>query len=149
MSVLKQIEVPITSERADENIIRIVAFEVAILSGISILIQNYFIAFFLALDFALRAFSNGNWSVLKQIARVVAKGLNISAKAIFAPPKKFAASLGVVFSLLIGILSVLDFHLAATAVGGLLIFCAILESIFSVCIGCYVYTFISKIKNKQ
>jgi hypothetical protein len=110
------------------------------------LFQNYFLALFLAIDFSIRAFTNGKLSVLKLIGTITAQLLKIEPKPIFAPPKKFAALLGFIFSLLIAALLFLQLNTIALTIGSLLIFCAILESVFGICIGCYVYTFISKIK---
>jgi hypothetical protein len=146
MSRIEKIELPISNERANENVIRIVAFQVVILTTITLLFQNYFLALFLAIDFSIRAFTNGKLSVLKLIGTITAQLLKIEPKPIFAPPKKFAALLGFIFSLLIAALLFLQLNTIALTIGSLLIFCAILESVFGICIGCYVYTFISKIK---
>jgi len=149
MSKIEKIELPISSERANENVIRLVAFQVVILTAIILVIQNHFLALFLSIDFLIRAFTNGKLSLLRLMGTIFAKLLKIEPKPIFAPPKKFAALLGAVFSLMITVLFLFNFNIAAIIVGGLLIFCAVLESVFGICIGCYVYTFISKIKTKN
>lgn len=146
MSNQSRSSVQIIDDRANENVIRIIAFQTVVLTGIVIYYQSYLMALLLAIDFSIRAYSSGNLSLLKQIAMVISKALKISPKPIFAPPKKFAASLGFIFSLLIATLYVFQLNSFAIVVGGLLIFCAILESVFGICIGCYVYTFINKFK---
>jgi hypothetical protein len=142
----QEIKTQILDERANENVIRIVAFQVVVLTSIAIYFQSYLLALFLALDFSLRAFGSGKYSILKHIGIFISKALNIPPKLIFAPPKKFAASLGFVFSLLVAAFFIFHFNWLAIIVGGLLVFCAILESLFGICIGCYVYTFINKFK---
>ena len=129
----------------DENLIRVVAMEVAIISSFALLFQNKLIALFLIVDFALRAFTHQT-SPLGYIAKLFKT--MVVPKPIFAPPKKFAAALGFVFSLSILILFVLEFNIPALVVGGLLIGCALLESVLKICVGCYIYTwFVAPFKN--
>lgn len=142
------ISCPISSERVNENVIRIVAFQVILLTALAIYFQNGFIAIFLAVDFAIRANSDGKFSLLRQIGISFTKILSIQPKPIPAAPKKFAASLGIVFSILVGVFYVLEFNLVALIIASLLILCAVLESVFSVCIGCHVYSFINQFKKK-
>ena len=73
-----------------------------------------------------------------------------SPKPIFAPPKRFAAGLGLLFSL--GIAACLHLHYPAAtyAIAGILILCAALEAAFNICLGCYVYNWIvAPIVNKR
>lgn len=46
---------------------------------------------------------------------------------------------GQVVVLTVFFLFVFDAHYPALVVGGILVFCAVLESVFKVCLGCYAY----------
>jgi hypothetical protein len=122
----------------EENAVRFVAGQVVILSVIVLITQSALLALALGIDFSIRSFTS--WpSPLAFIAKLLVKNLNITPVRIFAAPKKFAATVGAVFSFSIFLLFFFEFTTAAYAVGGILIFCAALESVFKICVGCYVY----------
>ncbi len=125
----------------DENVVRIIAGLVSITTIITLLLSSWQLALILTIDFATRAFSTLP-SVLAAFAKVIAKSLKLKPKPIFAAPKKFAAMLGAIFSSLILILLSTHFFLAALIVGVLLLLCAVLESVFKICLGCYIYNWI-------
>ncbi|MGV8093605.1 MAG: DUF4395 domain-containing protein [Mangrovibacterium sp.] len=125
----------------DENRTRIVAAQVTILTVITLITQWKFPAFLLAVDFALRAFTSQP-SPLAAVAKVIVHLSELKPKPIFAAPKKFAAALGFVFSLAVLILLYAKLVTGAYIVGGILILCAILESVFRMCLGCYVYNWV-------
>lgn len=135
---------PVSDQKANENVIRIIAFYVVLITLISLYSGNPLPAAFLSLDFFLRAYTNGRFSILKQLSAPTATVLHIRPRPIPAAPKKFAAALGFVFSLLVVVTQLLGLDAASLVIGGLLVVCAVLESVFAICIGCYVYTFISK-----
>jgi hypothetical protein len=137
---------PVSPEKANENIVRIIAIQVIIFSFISLVLNNYLISLFLIFDFALRSFTEGNYSPLKKIGIYFNLFLKLEPIIIPAAPKKFAAGLGVVFSSLISIALIFNWSLISMILGSLLIFCASLEGFFGVCIGCYVYSFLQKLK---
>ncbi len=132
---------PISSEKVNENIIRTIAIQVVILTVISIVFNNYIISLLLTLDFSLRAFNSGKFSLLKLISKQVVTSINIKVKPIDAAPKKFAAALGFFFSLVIAVLQILNLLFTAKLVGFVLIFCALLEGVAGICLGCIVYTY--------
>ncbi len=125
----------------NENVVRIIAAQVVVLGIVIIFTQSTFIALFLAADFALRAFTYLQ-SPLAIVAHKIAELFHLKRKLIFAPPKKFAATLGFTFSLFIALLLYFNLPLAAIATAGVLIGCAVLESVFKVCLGCYAYNLI-------
>ena len=95
----------------------------------------------LAVNFALRAFTTGHLSPLKYVAKGIADQLRLAKKPVDAEPKKFAAALGMAFSIFIITFQLSGFILAANLVGAILIFCATLEAGFNICLGCIVYTY--------
>jgi Domain of unknown function (DUF4395) len=144
-----KITCPISTQKANENVARMIALFVITISLLSVVFNNYLLTAFLALDFTIRTFTSGNYSVLKFVSKQIALVFRIKEKPVDAEPKKFAASLGLFFSFSICILQFLDEFFAGKVVGSVLIFCALLEAAVSVCLGCMVYSyFILPLKNK-
>lgn len=123
---------------ADENVARLIAAQIVVIALLSLLTQWTFPAFFLTADFALRAFTYQP-SPLAAIAKLLADLYGLPPKLIFAAPKKFAAGVGFVFSLAVFVLFLFHLYIAAWIVGGVLIFFAVLEAVFRIYVGCYVY----------
>ena len=99
---------------------------------------------FLLIDFSLRGFLNGKGSLLKLTAQKIVKHFSLKPKTINAAPKEFAAKIGFAFTLLILFSQVANYNSLAFIFGGVMISCTLLESIFSVCLGCYFYSFLSR-----
>lgn len=125
----------------DETIVRLVASQVILLTILTLFTQWVVLALFLTIDFAIRAFTKLP-SPLAFIGKGISKLANTKPHPIFAPPKRFAAALGFVFSLTISALLYFGFIYVAYITGGILLFCAILESVFKICLGCHVYNWV-------
>jgi len=128
----------ISNYYVDENVVRIIAAQVAIITALAIMNHWIFSLVLLVGDFALRAFTHQP-SPLVALAKIVSYLLKLKPKPIFAAPKKFAAGFGFVFSLSALIAFQFNFEIAAYVLGSILIVCAALESVFKICVGCYVY----------
>jgi hypothetical protein len=140
---------PVSPDRVNENSTRVAAFFTIIITVIGLYFNSYIIFFLMALDFALRAFSDGKWSVIRNLSIHIVNLLKIKTKLIDASPKKFAAGMGMTFCLAIGLLIIFDLNLSSIIVGCVLIAAALLEGGFNFCLGCTIYTlfvqpFISK-----
>lgn len=122
----------------DENVVRIIASQVIAISMVSLFTQRVWPLSLLLVDFALRAFTLGP-SPLAAIAKMIVRVLKLKPKPIFAAPKKFAALTGFIFLMMILLLFLLNLYPAAYLVTGILMVCAVLESVFKICLGCYVY----------
>lgn len=133
--------VNIPRNQLNENVVRIVALLVVIATLVTLAYNWIFLAVILAIDFALRSFTRAT-SPLAYIAKSVSRYLKLKSKPIFAPPKKFAAALGFIFSVLIALFLYLNLLIPAYITGLILIICATLESAFNICLGCYVYNWI-------
>ncbi|MBF6598557.1 MAG: DUF4395 domain-containing protein [Fermentimonas sp.] len=131
----------IPRNQLNENNIRIVALLVVIVTLITLAYSWIFLAVILAIDFALRSFTRVP-SPLAFIAKSASRYLKLKPKHIFAPPKKFAAALGFIFSILIALFLYLNLLIPAYITGLILVLCATLESVFNICLGCYVYNWI-------
>jgi hypothetical protein len=136
------INCPISTDRVDENVTRIVSFVMAAFFLAGIILKSYILVFLIAVDFAVRAFTNGKYSVIRSISKSIAGLLKLKSKPIDAAPKKFAAGMGMVMSALTGVLLFFGNFTAAYLIGAVLIFCAFLEGAFALCIGCHIYSFI-------
>lgn len=134
------ISCPVSAERVNENVVRTVALEVLMLAIISLSAANYIISGILAADFAIRAFTKGDFSVLRFIALQINKILQLKIVPIGAAPKKFAAGVGFVFALSISVFQYLQMPYAAYSIGAILLICAFLEGVLGFCVGCVVYT---------
>lgn len=133
----------------DEHVVRFIAAQVALITILSLVFNSVFPLFLLLADFALRAFTLQP-APLAAVAKIIVDLWQLKPKPIFAAPKKFSAAVGFVFSLAILVLLLLKYSTAAYIVGGLLIFFAVLESVFKICVGCYVYDWVvSPILNKR
>jgi len=95
----------------------------------------------LAADFYLRAFTTGKYSPIKIAARHFGNYVGVGLKPTDAAPKKFAAGIGLVFTIAIANLQWFGFTVLADSLGTMLLICAILESFFGYCLGCVIYTF--------
>lgn len=131
----------ISKNHVNEHVVRLVAAQVLILTLAVVLTSWEWLAFLLAVDFALRAFTRIP-SPLALIARSLANTFKLAPKPIFAAPKRFAAGLGLLFSLLIGIFLSINWPITALVTAIILAFCALLEAAFNICIGCYIYNWV-------
>ncbi|MCC7467168.1 MAG: DUF4395 family protein, partial [Saprospiraceae bacterium] len=61
-----------------------------------------------------------------------------------AAPKKFAAGIGMVFAFAIAGSLFLQWTWTAGILSGVLLFCALLESALSYCVGCVVYALLQR-----
>lgn len=136
----------LTNGQADENIIRIIAYLVVLITFTGIVSHNWIPSFFLFLDFSIRAFGNSRFSLLKQLASQTAYLFRVPVKPIYAAPKKFAAGIGAALCLTIATTQFFQLESTALILSATLLGFATLESFFGICAGCYVYTFIQKLK---
>lgn len=150
MKNLINIICPVSKRKTDENTTRIVAVLTVIITVTALLANSYLVLFLLAADFALRSFTKGTGSPLKILSGQIAGMLNIRNKKLTdAAPKKFAALLGMTFSLLTGLFLAVQLPVAAIITASILVFCAFLEGAFGYCVGCFVYSILTASENKQ
>ena len=133
----------------DEQAVRFIAAQVVVIAFLALVFNGIFAIILLVADFATRAFTLQP-SPLAAVARIVADLLKLKPKPIFAAPKKFSAAVGFVVSFVLLVLVLMNYYTAAFIVGGVLIFFAVLESLFKICVGCYLYNwFVAPIINKR
>jgi hypothetical protein len=125
----------------NETSARIVAGTVAVLAVIAIAFQQGWLLPVLAYGFLARALTGPTLSPLGLLAtRVVTPRLSVTHRYSPGPAKRFAQSVGAVFSLTATVLwYVAGQHTAALALLGVLAVFASLEAAFGLCLGCRVF----------
>jgi hypothetical protein len=97
----------------------------------------------LVYGFLARVLGGPRYSPLGQfVTRVVTPRLHVEHRFVPGPPKRFAQSVGLVFSGGALLSVALGSHLVAVVLIVFLVFAATLESVFAVCLGCIVFGFL-------
>ena len=129
--------------KVPEVVVRATAIEVTVIAVLSIAFASPWPVLFLMLDFATRAFISPKLSPLATLSRVVwVPALNLKGPEIFYTPKKFAARIGFVMTLLSAVLYFLGLSPAGGAVIAVLALFSFMEGAFRYCVGCKIYTFL-------
>jgi bifunctional ADP-heptose synthase (sugar kinase/adenylyltransferase) len=142
-----EIQCPVDFVSMNENKARLTALLVLILGTIFLITGLWFIMAFLVIDFLLRANNLGKYSLLAILSDAVIKQLKIKNKPTDRAPKRFAAGVGLVFTMGILILTLLHLDTATLLVTLVLLLFAFLESFVGFCAGCYVYSMLQKLGN--
>ncbi|MBS2100274.1 DUF4395 domain-containing protein [Carboxylicivirga linearis] len=137
---MKNVVCPVSPDRILEAQPRISALFVVVLLTIYLLTQLWLIPAFLFVDFLLRGYTSGKYSLIGSVSKYFALKYYSHTRKIDKAPKIFAARLGVVFSLLITVLSVVSVSAWGSVFALILIAFASIECFFNFCVGCYVYT---------
>ena len=140
-----ELECPVDFITVNENKVRLTALNVFILAVIYLIVPNWAIPAFLTIDFFLRGYNFGKYSLLNLFSEKEVQLFNIKAKPIDQAPKRFAAKIGFIFSLAILAATVFNCSTAAIVLAIVLTLFAFLESFVGFCAGCYVYTFYLKL----
>ena len=139
------VECPTNFTPVNQNRIRLVALFVFILSVLYLVMPHWSIAALLVIDFFFRAFNKGTYSFLGWFSALLVKRFSLPNKPIDSGPKEFAAQLGFFLSDFLFIAAAIGFQTAGICIAGILALFSFLESAFSFCAGCYVYTFYRRI----
>ncbi len=133
---------PIAGYKVDENGARWVALGVVLLVVLAVLADMHAatpVYVFLVLDFAARAFSRPSLSPLARLSGRILSATGARPRRVDAGPKRFAARIGLGFSLAALASTLTGFHAVAASVALTLAFCALLEAAFGFCVGCSMY----------
>jgi len=122
----------------DENVAALTAYQVVLITVFGIYFRQQWLLFFLAFDFFVRA-AGLFTSPLAFVAKKITAFLFFENKPVFAAPKRFAAFLGFLMSVIITF-----FYDSQTGVllGFVLVILAAIESVFKICIGCCIYNYL-------
>ena len=131
---------------ANETSARVVAGGVVIISTAFLLTNSTLILLALTYGFAARVIAGPAFSPLALlVTRIVTPKLNFNHKFVPGPPKRFAQTIGLTFAASALVLTLLDYSFAANLVIAALIFAATLESVFAICLGCIMFSFLMKL----
>ena len=137
---------PISTKRVDSNMVRIIAFQIVLLTLILLFTQEKLIALLIFVDFVLRALRLPQFSPLAVIGRTVLRFFTVEPKLSDESPKRFALYLGLATSFFIALFVIFGLVKAALFLTMVLLICALLEALFDFCIGCKLYYVIQIIK---
>lgn len=123
---------------------RLVALTVAGIMLLGLATSLSVAAAFLSCDFFLRGFVPGGPSPLALVARELCRRLGLSEQPVNAKPKRFSARLGFGMALAIFLTSLAGLHSTAVVLACLLLACAALEGLFSLCAACLIYSLLHR-----
>ncbi len=126
---------------------RLVAGGVVLLCAAAIVFDQPWLTAVIAYGFLARVLTGPKLSPLGQlVTRVITPRLNVAAKLVAGPPKRFAQGIGAVVSLAAAVLALgFGLHTEAYLVLGALIVAAGLESVFALCLGCKLFAFLMRL----
>jgi len=130
---------PISFNRVDANLVRIIALQVVVIALLLIFTQELFVALLLFFDFSVRVLKLKKLSILAYFAHFIIKYFKIEAKYCDEAPKRFALYLGIVIITLFTLLYFFQLNVLASILVGILLLCAFLEATLDYCIGCKIY----------
>ncbi len=131
---------------ANETSARLVAAGVVLMSAFFLLTNSTLILVALTYGFAARVAAGPTFSPLALfVTSVVTPKLNFNHKFVPGPPKRFAQTIGLTFAATALALALLDYSTAAQLVIAALIMAATLESVFAICLGCIMFSFLMKL----
>lgn len=139
---------PISLNRIDSNMVRVIAFEVALFTIMFIFTQESFFAVVLLFDFLIRALRLNYLSPFGLFANFILSLSSLTPKLCDESPKRFALYLGLIISSAIVLFFMVGFSTTAMAISAVLLVCSILEMAFDFCIGCKIYYYIVLIQRR-
>jgi hypothetical protein len=137
---------PVGNGWVNSNQVRINAAIICVSAIVAFIFINPFIIALLAFDFFNRGFSKKPISFVNSISGKVVAAFDLSYKKENKAPKQFAAKIGFFMTLLALLCYSLGFNTVFLSVVAVLILFSFLESAFSFCAGCVVYTILVKAK---
>lgn len=126
---------------------RLVAAMVAMLTIATLLTEHQFVVGFLLYGFIARVATGPTLSPMGLIAtRIIVPAFGNPTKLVAGPPKRFAQTIGLIFSAIAFVMLLLDFILVFKITLSILVIFALLESIVGFCAGCFVFNYLMKWK---
>ncbi|WP_353662120.1 DUF4395 domain-containing protein [Hydrogenimonas sp. SS33] len=134
---------PISNERVNERVARIVGALVFVFALLTIFRPQPLWLILLLADFTARSFYRP-WSPFARLARPLAERLG-EPQVVDAAPKIFAARIGLGMTAA-ALLAYATHHIELLrVVMAVMALCALLEALWSYCVGCKMYTFYRRI----
>jgi hypothetical protein len=133
---------PVSTDRLDENRVRVTALGVVVIMGAYFATGFRFLPAILVVDFYVRAFTRLKYSPLSYVSNLLVKAIDAPPVLIDKAPKMFAARIGLVLTLLLTMAVFLNWNLLAYITGSVLVIFAFLECGLNFCMGCWLYTYV-------
>ncbi len=139
---MKYSSCPISTDVVNSKLTRIYSIVTFIAIGIYLFTPFKEIIYLSATDFIIRVFIGVKYS---PICFFIKKGLalgQIQTHMVNAGPKKFAAKIGLVFTVLMSFSALLDLSSVSFILGSISFLAVGAEAVIGFCVACYIYTFI-------
>ena len=140
---------PISFNRIDANVVRIIALQVISIALLLIFTQELIFALILFFDFSVRILNLKQLSILAYVAEFIIKNFKIEAQLCDEAPKRFALYIGVIIIAIFTLLYLFQLNIMASLLVSTLLVCAFLEATFDYCVGCKVYHLLQYICPKK
>lgn len=132
--------------RINEAVVRGVALQVFVIALTVIFWASWYPIIFLIIDFFIRAVIKPKYSLTALISRIfLAKFVRFKKRMTLAKPKKFAAWIGLVMSVLAGLAGVLGSLPVMLVIIAILALFSFLEAFLKFCAGCKIFGILIKI----
>lgn len=132
---------PMSPQRINHSVVRLTGAMMALLIMLYAATGSSLFLMLAAGDYAIRAWTTLPYSPFSWLAARMSTLLHLPGGQINKAPKVFAARVGFLFALTATLLAFV-LPVAALAVALTLMVFALLESIFDICVGCLVYTYV-------
>lgn len=132
---------PISTHRISRHVVRLTGFMMATMIALYILTGNPVFIYAIVIDYFFRAFTSLQYSPFSWLATKIVAQMPWQTKLIDKAPKIFAARVGWSFAATSAVLAFIN-PTASLIVGATLMAFALLESVFDLCVGCIVYTYL-------
>jgi hypothetical protein len=131
----------------DEVSARLVAGAVVLLAAVAFVSAWDWLVALIAYGFVARVLTGPTLSPLGQlVTRVLRPRLPVAARLVPGPPKRFAQSMGALFTTAAAVLALgFDEWTAARALLACIMVAAVLESVFAICLGCKVFAVLMRV----
>jgi hypothetical protein len=137
---MKNVVCPISYEKIDENLTRLIAVFVVLLALTFVFTGNILPILVIAIDMFARGAGYGQFSLLFHLSRALLKLSGTKPVMIDKGPKLFAARVGFFLGLLIVLSAITGFSVVSITLALVLVTFASLECVFGICVACYLYT---------
>jgi hypothetical protein len=141
MNLLKEVACPISPLRINGHVVRITGLLMTTMLACYALTGSRTLIWVIASDFFIRAATPLPYSPFSWLAAKIAAVFKLNHHPIDKAPKIFAARVGFLFAFTAAILAFIN-PTASLIVALILLFFALLESVFAFCVGCIVYTYV-------
>ena len=141
--MMRNLVCPVSNVRIDRNVVRTNGLITTLALVGYVLTRSPFIIMPIGLDYLLRASMAAPTSPMTHLARVVARLIRLPYRAMDQAPKVLASRIGVCFAMGAAITHVVAPTVAPWLAATLAVFTT-LESVFDLCVGCVVYTYVAR-----